>query len=90
MEGSGYKLVVCQYKKTAEPQMAQLVFADTKAKCSKKPKSRFLPPHRLIKATLLIIKSNIAWDKKFDSINLSKIDKSYERNDWTIHKNFKK
>ena len=70
--------------------MAHLVFDDTQAKCSKNQKSHFLPTHRLIKATLLIIKSSFTWDKFFDSINLSIFDKSYERNDWTIYKNIEK
>lgn len=69
--------------------MAHLVFADTQPK-AEKLKEPFFPTHRLIKATLLIIKSGFTLDKNSDSINLSKPDKSYERNDWTIYKNIEK
>lgn len=70
--------------------MAHLVLPETQADPSQNQKSHFLPAHRLINVTLLIIKSSFTWDKIFDSINLSKLDKSYERNDWTIYKNPKK
>jgi len=55
--------VVRQCKKTADPQMAHLVFADTRPKTQKPKEPFFLPTHRLIKATLLIIKSSFTWDK---------------------------
>jgi len=53
---SVYKRVVRQCKKTADPQMAHLVFADTRANAQKNQKSHFLPTHgqtnRIKKVTL--------------------------------------
>jgi hypothetical protein len=65
--------------------MAHLVFLVTQADPQQNQKSHFLLTHRQINVTLLIIKSSFTWNNIFDSINLSKIDKSDERNDWTIH-----
>lgn len=53
-------------------------------------KNHFLPTSRLINVTLLIIKSGISWEKLYDSIFLSKHDKTDGGNDWTIYKNPKK
>jgi hypothetical protein len=70
--------------------MAHLVLPDTQADPSQNQKSHFSANAPTNKSDIVNNKIKFYLGQKNDSINLSKLDKSYERNDWTIHKNLKK